>query len=149
MTVCNRCGVTFNGTDKRETENHCGFCSTKLGLRSMNYDHNMNVITDPTNASVFIFIGLMLVVVVIVAFNSGDSFDSYYEGKDTDKKIADTIKHQVITDEFCSGLSELSISLKYNQYGSDSRKMIDAKLLECEFNEIFPDIELRKESNRK
>lgn len=147
MTYCNRCGVTISGRDKRETENHCGFCSEKLGLKSMEYG-NMNVVTDPGNATHFIFIGIAFIIAVMIAFSVSGSFDSYFEGTNTDKKIADSIKHQELTPEFCDGLEVLRDRIDTNVYSYDSIKMIDAKLLECDFKHTFPEIELKQESKR-
>lgn len=148
MTECNRCGVTISGKDKRETENHCGFCSSKLGLIPKIDYGNMNVITDPSNATHFIFIGIVVFIGGLVLFSVTGSFDSYFGGINADQKIADTISQQELTPEFCEGLESLRKSIQYNNYSDESIKMIDAKLLECQFNEAFPDLELRKEPTR-
>ena len=103
MTLCKRCGVEFTGKYNCETKEHCHFCSRKLGLKNMEYG-NGNIITDPTNSVQFIGIGIGLVIVTILILGFADGFDSYFEGKSNDKKIASIIKHQDLTNEFCSSL---------------------------------------------
>lgn len=149
MNLCDRCGVEIKGNDKRETENHCGFCSGKLGLKPKMEYGQMNVITDPQNSTHFIIIGILIVIGSIILFSATGQLDSYFEGKDTDKKIADTIKNQELTDDFCENLKTLRSDIRSNVYSEDSIKMIDAKLLECQFNKIFPDLELKMVGNRK
>ena len=150
MTTCKRCGVELKGNDKRETDDHCGFCSVKLGLKSeIKYDGNMNIVTDPRNAASFIWVGLVIIIGGIVIFSSSGQLDSYFEGRTTDEKIADTVKNIELTDEYCNKLEDLRYSIRGNAYSQDSIKMIDAKLLQCKFNEIFPSVELTKVNNRR
>ena len=149
MTTCNRCGVELKGNDKRETSQHCGKKKKKLGLKPDNEYCKMNVITDPTNATGFIIIGILIIIGGVITFASTGQLELYYEGRNTDEKITDTVKNIDLTDENCEKLKDLRYSIRGNSYSHDSVKMIDAKLLECEFKEVFPNVELKKVSNRK
>jgi len=143
--LCNRCGVKISGIDKRETKNHCGFCSSKLGL-SPEIDYgNSNIVTDPTNSTSFIIIGLGIVIITILIFGVTGSFDSHFKGVIRDEKVSDNILAGKITPEFCEKLKILDKKYLGNGYAGDSRRAIDSALIECEYVSLFGELELIKE----
>jgi len=147
--LCDRCGVRINRNDKRSSEKHCGFCSHKLGINpDLRFHGNMNIVTDPTNASQFIIIGIAIIILSIVLFSATDSFDSFFKGAKTDKEIARTVKQIHVDEKNCQKLQTLKDDIKYNKYSIDSERMIDAKLLQCDFNKSFPELELKVENRR-
>lgn len=148
-TLCKRCGVGFHGDDTRETVDHCGFCSAKLGLiseeqRQKMYRSTMSIITNPENAINFSIVAVIVVIASLLLLNLAGAFDS--EATKLDTKIATAISEQTISPQFCESLRELDDDLKTNGFAGDSRMSIDAKLLQCDFEKVFPNIRLPNES---